>query len=157
MDTVQRSAVFSIVKTVKLAVTLGQQSTGVDEPLVHGRLYLVDVVHQTSPGATTSEQRMAFLIERQAILAGAQGIWEVSQKCWLELPKGFGYESFCKNGASMNVLPHIYCYLPSKSQSVTYGFGQSPPQDEGRFDLSSTEHNRPHYCVDGFLCFREAT
>ncbi len=154
--TVQRDAVFLIMKTLKISVSFGQQSVGVDKPLVHGQSYFVDVVHQTSPGATTSDQRIAFLIARQAVFAGAQGIWEVSKQCWQELPKGFGYESFCKNGAAMNVLPYIYCYVPRKSERVTYGFGQVSSQNEEGYDFSSTEHDRPHYCLDGFLCFRES-
>ncbi len=153
--TVQRDAVFVIVKTLKIVVS-GKESDAIEEPLIRGRPYLVEVVHQTSPGATTADQRLAFLTARQAIIAGVQGILEVSEQVREELPKGYGYESFCRNGAAMNVLPYIYCYLPRKSERVTYGFGQSSPQNEGVFDSSSTEHSRPHYCVDGFLCFRES-
>lgn len=154
--TAQGSLVFSIVKTIKITVD-AHQPLGVEAPLIHGQHYLVDVVHQTSPGATTTDQRIAFLNARQAIFAGLQGILEVSRLGWQEFPKGFGYESYCENGAAMNVLPHIYCNLPRKSNGVTYGFGQPQPQKEAGCELNETEHNRPHYCLDGFLCFRSVT
>ena len=59
-----------------------------------GKKYRVRAYKQIVPGATTSEERMAFLATQGAVYTGAQGVSLVFDQKRDQLPKGYWYSSF---------------------------------------------------------------
>jgi hypothetical protein len=71
---------------------------------------------QVVSGATTSEERMAFLATQQAVHTGAQGASLVFEQKRAELPKGYWYASFdekkqlWEDADGRHRVPEVYAY-----------------------------------------------